>query len=103
MRTLFFAIVMMGLSTAPTLGFSAATQESYQAVFDSAEAVRKQAAAVGYEWRDTKKMLKTSQKLASEGKFDKAQALAEKAQKQSEAALEQAALQSKIWMDSVPK
>ena len=39
----------------------------------------------GYEWRDTKKMLKSAKKLADKGKFDKAIALANKAKFQASA------------------
>ena len=76
---------------------SAADQAAFDAAYATADAARKGAAKVGYEWRDTKKMLKSAKKLADKGKFDKAIALANKAKFQGERAQAQAAEQEKLW------
>ncbi len=54
-----------------------------QAIAD-ADAARKKAAAVGGEWRDTAKMIKTAAGLAKSGRFEEAIELAEKARRQGE-------------------
>lgn len=55
----------------------------------SAEAAQQAAAQVGYEWRDTAKMIKQAKKLAQEGKSDQAIDLAKKAEQQGRDALKQ--------------
>lgn len=57
---------------------------------DAAKAAQKKAASVDGEWRDTGKMIKQAEELASEGKADEAIELAKKAQLQGEAGYEQA-------------
>ncbi len=49
----------------------------------SAEKARAVAAKVGYEWRDTGKMIKKAKKLAAKGKNKEAMALAQKAEDQA--------------------
>ncbi len=55
----------------------------------SAEAARKAAAEVGYEWRDTGKMIKEAKKLAAKGKNAEAIQLAKKAEEEGKDALNQ--------------
>ena len=55
----------------------------------AAEASQKAAAKVGYEWRDTAKMIKEAKKLAKQGKTEQAIQLANKAQEQGQDALAQ--------------
>jgi len=92
--------ILVALGNMP-LSASAADAASFKAAYDAAQAARKQAAAVGFEWRDTAKMLKKAKKLAKAGRFDKAQALAYEAQKQGELATAQAAEQAKAWRAAV--
>ncbi len=69
--------------------FSTSVFASAEQAIAAAEAARKAAAEVGYEWRDTAKMIKDAKKLASEGKTDEAAKLAKKAQMQGEDAIAQ--------------
>lgn len=55
----------------------------------AAEEARKAAAAVGYEWRDTAKMIKKAKDLAAKGKSEEAMKLARKAEEQGKDALAQ--------------
>ena len=59
-----------------------------QAIF-SAESAQQAAAEVGYEWRDTAKIIKQAKKLAHEGKSEEAVQLAKKAEQQGYKALNQ--------------
>lgn len=82
---------------------AAETQASFEAAYAAADAARKQAAGVGHEWRDTRKMLKKAKATAKKGDYDKAVKLAQQAQQQGERAFEQGTLQAKVWQDAVPK
>ncbi|MBT4078221.1 MAG: hypothetical protein HOM14_20755 [Gammaproteobacteria bacterium] len=55
----------------------------------SAETARKAAAEVGYEWRDTGKMIKKAKELAAKGKNEDAIKLAKKAEEEGKDALKQ--------------
>ena len=48
----------------------------------AAKDAQKQANSVGGEWRDTKKMIKTAEKLLSEGKLEQADEMAREAEMQ---------------------
>lgn len=74
-------------------GTSAAANDAAQAIA-AAEAARSQAAAVGYEWRDTGKIIAAARKAADGQKYDKAVALASKAERQSVYAVKQQADQA---------
>lgn len=76
---------------------------TFEAAYKSAEAARMAAAEVGFEWRDTKKMLRQAKKLAEKGKFEQAIALADQAKRQGEAGVLQAAEQEKTWQSRVLK
>jgi hypothetical protein len=54
------------------------------------------AKAANYEWRDSRKMLKTAEQLNKEGKTDKAMKLVEQAKMQGQVAVSQAELQSSV-------
>lgn len=55
----------------------------------AAEAANKAAKAVGYEWRDTGKMIKKAKELAKKGKTAEAVKLAKKAEEQGHDAVAQ--------------
>jgi len=80
---------------------SAADAKSFQAAYDAARAARKRAATVGFEWRDTAKLLKKAKKLAGAGDYAKAEKLAHQAQQQGELATAQAAEQANAWQAAV--
>ncbi len=60
-----------------------------QAAISAAKAAQKKAASVGYEWRDTGKMIKKAEALAKKGELEKAMKLAEMAKFQGEMAYKQ--------------
>lgn len=62
------------------------------AAIAAAEDARKAAAEVGFEWRDTKKMIKEAQAALDAGEKEKAMKLADAAKMQGEMGLKQAEL-----------
>lgn len=66
----------------------------------SAEKARKAAAEVGYEWRDTAKMIKQAKELAAKGEAEKAMELARKAEEQGKDALAQYHVEHKRYSSS---
>ena len=95
-RTRYTATVFM-MGAALTLGAwgwspagRASDEETFVATYQAASAARKAVAKAGYEWRDTKKLLREARKLAKGGKFAEAVELANIAKRQSELALVQA-------------
>jgi len=103
-RSVIFAILgagalVAGVASAHTA--NAATAESFEAAYAQAEAARKRAAEVGFEWRDTKKILWYAKQYAKKGDYEKAEELALKAKRQGELGVEQAKIQEKAWKDAV--
>ena len=78
-------------------------EETFTAAYEAAVAARKAAAEVGYEWRDTKKLLRQARKLAKKGEFEKAVALAIRAKRQGELGVMQAEEQEAVWRAMVVK
>ena len=73
------------------------------AAYEAAVAARKAAVEVGYEWRDTKKLLRQARKLAKKGEFENAVALANRAKRQGELGVMQAEEQEAVWRAAVVK
>ncbi len=67
------------------LGFILSTPAfaSAEKAIENAESARQAAIQVGYEWRDTAKLIKKAKELARAGKEQQAVDLAKKAEKQS--------------------
>lgn len=63
----------------------------------AAEAANNAAKAVGYEWRDTGKMIKKAKQLAKQGKNSEAIKLAKKAEQQGHDAVAQYKSESKRY------
>lgn len=102
MRTfarLFAAVVLSlgllaGCATTPDDNSAAASQ-----AISDAKAANAEAAAMGFEWRDTGKLIKDAQAAFDAGDYDKALALANQAQAQAEEAQRQAALENQKFLD----
>ena len=77
--------------------------ETFKAAYEAAVEARKAAAAVGFEWRDTKKMLRQAKKLAEKGEYEKAVRLANKAKRQGDLGVQQAEEQETAWRAAVLK
>ena len=81
----------------------ASDEATFKAAYVAAAAARKAAAQAGYEWRNTRKMLRQARKLAKKGEYAKAVELANRAKRQSELGLIQAEEQESAWRASVVK
>ena len=76
-------------------------EATFKSAFAAAVEAWKAAAEVGYEWRDTKKMLRQARKLAKKGEFGKAVVLANRAKRQGELGVMQAEEQEAVWRAAV--
>ena len=107
MRKISYVVAVLGatLLLAACAGdtMSEPDEKSYNAAYEAAEAARKEAASMKYEWRDTAKMLKKAEETAGKGDYATAQKLANKARKQSENAIAQAKEQEQAWQAAVLK
>lgn len=86
--------LLAGCATTGEEGPSAAEQ----AIAD-AKAANAEAAALGYEWRDTGSLIEQAEKAMADGDEDKALQLANKALAQAEAARAQAAAEQQKFLD----
>jgi hypothetical protein len=66
-----------------------AMDASVQNAIDNAIAANKNAASIGYEWRDADKFIEDAKKAAAEGDKEKALSLANEAKSQGDLAYEQ--------------
>ena len=80
---------------------SASDEATYKAAFDAALVARRAAAEAGFEWRDTRKMLRQARSLAKKGEYAKAVELANRARRQGELAVMQAGEQEAAWRAAV--
>ena len=78
-------------------------EAAFKAAYEAAAAARKAARKAGFEWRDTRKMLRQARKLAKKGEYAKAVELAYRAQRHSELGLIQAEEQESAWREAVLK
>ena len=95
------AAFVAGASCATTSASEADHAETFKAAYEAGEAARKAAAALGFEWRDTKKMLRLAKKLAEKGEYGRAIKLADKAKRQGEQGVVQAREQEMAWRTAV--
>ncbi|HEY0719955.1 MAG TPA: SoxXA-binding protein [Gammaproteobacteria bacterium] len=85
-------------ATAPAASTPAkptATAEQASAAIAAAESSQAEAAKVGYEWRDTGALIEDAKKAAADNDFDRAVALATKAEHQGKLAVAQHAMEAK--------
>lgn len=80
------AVAITGCSSAKT---SASSSEASQAIA-AAKKAQKDTSSIGFEWRDTGKMIKKAEKLAKEGKDKEAIKIANSVVMQSKVAMKQA-------------
>lgn len=81
--------VAIGCSSTSEEGTS--TEQAAKDAIAAAKEANKKAKAVGYEWRDTGKLIEEAEKALSDSKYDDAIKLANKARKQAENAVAQEA------------
>jgi hypothetical protein len=70
---------------------------------EQAEAARKEADALGFEWRDTAKLIKSAKEALEKGQKEESDKLASQALLQSKAAIAQAKSTEKNWKMMIPK
>ena len=83
---LVFAVAVGCSSTTDSSGSS---EQAAKDAIAAAKKAQKDAAAVGYEWRDTGKMIKKAEKALADENYDEAIKLANKAKRQAENAIAQ--------------
>ena len=105
MRTLSTIVTVMGASLLVACAGNSvsADEQSFNASYEAADAARKKAASMDYEWRDTGKMLKKAKEAAAKGDYMTAEKLAKKAEMQGEMAVAQAKEQEQAWQAAVVK
>lgn len=87
-KTILVAILSLVLGACATTGKEASADAASQAIA-AAEAAREKVAKVGYEWRDTGAIIDEAKKAAEAKEYTKAVELANQAERQSQAAMEQ--------------
>ena len=92
MMTVIAATVALSACATQSMESNASAADATQAIA-AAKASAKKAAAVGYEWRDTGKIIKKAQADADKGDYNAAVKLANKAETQGELAVKQHAAQ----------
>ncbi|GEM_PF-964425 len=99
-RILFVAaLIAVMLST----GELSAEVITTKVLIEQADAARKEAASIGYEWRDTASLITKAKEALANGQEEDAQKLARKALIEGQQALEQGRLMSKQWEIYIPK
>ena len=86
---------------APDAG--AIDEAAFVAAYNAAAKARKAVRKAGFEWRDLGKLLRESKKLGKNGEYEKAIELANRAKRQAELGLIQAAEQESAWEAAVLK
>ncbi len=89
-------ILVATLAAGLPAGSRADDQTDFEKAMTAAQEARRQAAAVGGEWRDIGKFIKQAEQAAAEGDFVTADRLAEKARRQGELGYEQAMSQKDV-------
>ena len=85
--------------------FSSSTllAEDFATKWEEADAKRSEAAELGYEWRDTGKILKSAKKESEAGNSEEAMKLVAQALEQSNDAIAQAQREKENWGTRVPQ
>ena len=82
---------------------NAGEMDDFVQAFKEANALRKQSAELGHEWRDTAGLLRDAKKKAESGELEEAHQLVAQANFQAEAAIAQAKRAEVLWMGRVPR
>jgi len=80
-----------------------ADPSSSSSLIDQAEAVRKEAAALEYEWRDTAKLISSAKESLEKGQKEESDKLASEALRQGREAVAQAKFMEKNWQSMIPR
>ena len=94
-------ITFLGLGLVTGCATTAEPEQTAAEAITAAKEANAKAKAVGYEWRDTGKIIKSAEKELAAGNDAAAKTLANKAQKQAEDAIAQQRAENKKFMDSM--
>ena len=94
-------ITFLGLGLVTGCATTAEPEQTAAEAIAAAKEANAKAKAVGYEWRDTAKIIASAEKELAAGNDAEAKALANKAQKQAEDAIAQQRAENKKFMDSM--
>lgn len=95
--------IIPGAALMALLSIQTGAAEDFATAWDAADASRQEAAALGFEWRDTGKFLKQAKQAATDGDLEKAMKLVAKAHEQADDAVAQARRESNLWRARVPQ
>ena len=100
-----FTAAMLATTLTALLGMpsQAADEAGYKAACEAAEAARKAAAEVLYEWTTTAPLIKKADEAAADGNHDKAVKLCDEARQQGDLAVAQARREAEDWKAQVVK
>ncbi len=94
-------LTILGLSAAAIV--SAAGPDSALARIAEAEAAQHEAAALGYEWRDTAQLIAAAKAALERGETEESERLAGAALLQGRQAIAQAKFMEQNWQTMIPK
>ena len=84
-------------------GAQAQSASEVETMITAAETARQRAANVGFEWRWTAKYIKQAREAQAAGDMKKAMALAKRAKREGDLAIEQAKKADTVWEIALPK
>ena len=89
LTSLIVLVFAVAVGCSSTTDSSGSTEQAAKDAIAAAKKANKDAKAVGYEWRDTAKIIKKAEKALADEDYDKAIKLANKAKRQAENAIAQ--------------
>ena len=102
MKKVLLLLSMAALMPSGT-GLLADPAAASPSLLEQAEAARKEADALGFEWRDTSKLIKQAKEALDKGQKEESDKLASLALLQGKAAVAQAKSTEKNWKMMIPK
>jgi len=100
-RLILIAFLGLGLVTGCATTAEPESELTAAEAIAAAKSANADAKAVGYEWRDTGKIISSAEKALAAGKEDEAKALANKARAQAETAIAQQKAEDKKFADGM--
>ena len=96
-----FLIAFLGLGLVTGCATTGEPEQTAAEAIAAAKSANADAKALGYEWRDTAKIIKSAEKALAAGNEDEAKALANKARMQAENAIAQQKAEDKKFADGM--
>lgn len=101
MRRMIALVSLLGIMPLSTA--LAADQNQGSGLIDQAEAARKEASSLGYEWRDTAKLIASAREAQAKGQQEESDRFAKEALLQGREAVAQAKYMDRNWQQMIPK